>query len=143
MSLKNLILLISFICFSIALSAQSINLNVQAVHTDLELSWSAAAETEVEAFEIEYSENGIAFKTIASLEAEGTSLYNFYDENKARTAGSYRIKALNANGDFAYSQVFENAGPELTEDEELTSLDFETIEYSLNYQDTLQENEME
>ena len=145
MSLKNLILTISFIFSTIILSAQTINLNVQAVHNDLELSWSAAAEGDASLFEIEYAENGIAYKTIASLDAtEGAnSLYSFYDENKAETAGYYRIKVLNADGDFSYSQVYENDSPELTEDEELAALDFEPIHFELSYQDIQQENEME
>lgn len=73
------------------------------------LNWSTALEINNKGFEVERSENGIAFETAASLNGKGNSSsissYRFLDEvNPART-WYYRIKQIDYDGKEEYSRV--------------------------------------
>ncbi|MEI9954964.1 MAG: T9SS type A sorting domain-containing protein [Ferruginibacter sp.] len=70
------------------------------------LQWQTANEQNVKAFEIERSEDGNNFATIATKPATNSGSYNYVDNTNNKTAHIYyRLKMLDNNGSFTYSAV--------------------------------------
>jgi hypothetical protein len=73
------------------------------------LSWSTASEQDAESFFIERSSNGKDYLTIGSLPASGTSRvrqdYSFTDPNPNVGRTYYRLRQVDFDGTFAYSEV--------------------------------------
>jgi len=78
---------------------------------DVSLSWITATEVNNSHFEIQRSSNGVGFARIGIIEGKGTSTetsyYSFEDE--ALNAGHYyyRLKQVDYNGSFEFSNVIE------------------------------------
>jgi hypothetical protein len=72
------------------------------------LSWSTATETNNQGFEIQKS-NGNEFLAIGFVSGNGTSTevktYSYTDRNLAAGSYSYRLKQVDFDGTFAYSDV--------------------------------------
>jgi hypothetical protein len=80
------------------------------VGNDVQLKWATATELNNRGFEIQRSINGSAFATIAFVEGFGTTTeqkqYSFTDRNvTARVNHAYRLKQIDFDGTFDYSQV--------------------------------------
>ena len=80
------------------------------VGNDVQLKWATATELNNRGFEIQRSINGSDFATIAFVEGFGTTTeqkqYSFTDRNvTARVNHSYRLKQIDFDGTFDYSQV--------------------------------------
>lgn len=74
----------------------------------LHLNWTITNEVNVKNYEIEQSVNGIQFTTIGKVEAQNLQEYSFninIDDIKGRRV-YYRIKNVDNNGKFSYSEVF-------------------------------------
>lgn len=74
----------------------------------LRLSWTINSEVNVKNYEIEQSSNGSQFTTIGKVEAQHLQDYSFninIDDIKGRRV-YYRIKNVDNNGKFSYSEVF-------------------------------------
>jgi energy-converting hydrogenase Eha subunit A len=80
------------------------------VGNDIQLKWATATELNNRGFEIQRSINGSNFATIAFVEGFGTTTeqkqYTFTDRNVAtRVNHAYRLKQIDFNGAFEYSNV--------------------------------------
>jgi hypothetical protein len=80
------------------------------VGNDVQLKWATATELNNRGFEIQRSINGSAFATVAFVEGYGTTTeqkqYTFTDRNvTARVNHAYRLKQIDFNGTFEYSNV--------------------------------------
>jgi hypothetical protein len=73
------------------------------------LSWATASEINNSHFEIQRSENGLIFSPVASVQGAGNSNkiinYSFTDDYIAYNALYYRLKQVDFNGNFAYSNI--------------------------------------
>lgn len=79
---------------------------------DVVVKWSTANELENDYFEIQYAQNGLEFETAGFQKGSGTTLsqtsYQFVHPNVlVNTTGNlfYRIKQVDYNGDFSYSNI--------------------------------------
>jgi hypothetical protein len=76
----------------------------------VELSWITATETNNQGFEVQRS-NGSDFETIAFVEGHGTTTesqaYSYSDRSVNDGSYSYRLKQIDFNGTFEYSNVIE------------------------------------
>jgi hypothetical protein len=74
------------------------------------LNWSTATELNNSGFQVERS-NGSAFEVVGFVAGHGTTTevrnYNFVDQNVASGSYSYRLKQVDFNGTFEYSNVIE------------------------------------
>ncbi|HEX8517719.1 MAG TPA: T9SS type A sorting domain-containing protein [Bacteroidia bacterium] len=81
------------------------------------LDWSTSSETNNDHFEIERSLNGNDFNYIASIEGQGNTTsktdYSYIDSKPERVINYYRLKQVDQNGEFTYSNIIaidNNAG---------------------------------
>ncbi|TDE15476.1 ice-binding family protein [Dyadobacter psychrotolerans] len=74
-----------------------------------ELTWTTAAETNSESFQIQRSSNGKIWASIGSVAAKGESnislSYNFTDGSAAQGTNMYRLKMIDRDETFAYSSI--------------------------------------
>ena len=75
----------------------------------VELSWATSSEKDNEKFEIEYSLDGENFHTIGTVGGAGTTStpqqYNYRHNDGLAIINYYRLKQINFNGSFEYSDV--------------------------------------
>lgn len=73
------------------------------------LKWITATEQDNEGFEVEHSTDGISFAKIGFVEGNGTttltSSYNFTHTGITPGINYYRLKQIDFNGDYNYSEV--------------------------------------
>ncbi len=72
------------------------------------LQWQTTNEVNTQHFEIERSQNGINFEKIGNVNANnraGNNGYNFTDANLQSTVYYYRLKMMDNNGTFKYSNI--------------------------------------
>ncbi len=73
------------------------------------LSWTTASESNNDYFAIERSSNGVEFSQIAKVNGAGNSLttlnYNYNDVNPISGLSYYRLKQVDFNGKFSYSEI--------------------------------------
>ncbi len=71
------------------------------------LTWSASNEEHLKNYEIEKSNDGINFEKLGSLNAKNTpdAYYNFTDPEYINGSRYYRLKMIDENGLYKYSQV--------------------------------------
>jgi hypothetical protein len=72
---------------------------------DVVLKWQTVLEQNASHFEMERSFDGREFTVIGKVNAAGASGYNFTDINAAGVALYYRLKVVDKDGRFKYSQV--------------------------------------
>ena len=75
----------------------------------VELNWVTLSETGNDYFSIERSSNGVDFREIAQEQGAGDSemarTYLIYDENPHTGINYYRLKQIDFDGSYAYSQI--------------------------------------
>ncbi len=73
------------------------------------LKWATESEIDNDYFEVEVSEDGSNFRPITTLEGKGTTnelvTYSYQDENPYFGFNYYRLKQVDFNGDFEYSDI--------------------------------------
>ncbi len=71
------------------------------------LNWHTANETNTGSFEIERSNDGNEFVTIGKMAAKrtGANTYNTMDENPLTGNNYYRLKMVDVDGKYAYSNI--------------------------------------
>ncbi len=78
--------------------------------TDVTLNWSTATETNNSGFQVERS-NGSAYEVVGFVAGHGTTTevqnYSFVDQNLASGNYTYRLKQVDFNGTFEYSNTIE------------------------------------
>lgn len=84
---------------------------VNAVNNSVDLSWATATETNNFGFEIERKAADGDYTKVAFINGNGTSTsshsYSFRDEGLAIGKYTYRLKQLDFDGKYAYSQAIE------------------------------------
>ena len=97
-----------------------VELSVFKAHTnnnDVVLEWSTETESSNYGFEIQRNQNEIKlFQKIGFVSGNGTTTtpnkYSFIDENLSKNKYYYRLKQIDYNGDFEFSNVVEiSVGP--------------------------------
>ncbi len=82
-----------------------------AINGFVELNWSTATEINNQGFEIERRTESSEFRTIAFVEGNGTTTeqnsYSFVDRTAEQGVNFYRLKQLDFDGTYAYSDVVE------------------------------------
>jgi hypothetical protein len=77
------------------------------------LNWSTASELNNNGFEIQRKANSTEFSTVGFIQGNGTTTsqneYSFVDKNLSSGNYSYRLKQIDFNGNFEYSDVIEVA----------------------------------
>ena len=75
------------------------------------LTWETGTERNACCFEMEHSTDGLTFKTIGTVTAKGNTdegaKYQFEDTNPATGFNYYRLKPLDRDGEFTYSDIVE------------------------------------
>jgi hypothetical protein len=75
------------------------------------LNWSTATESNNSGFEVERSFNGSAFMTVGFVEGKGTTSevqnYSYVDNTTSNGTYTYRLKQIDFNGAFEYSNEVE------------------------------------
>ncbi len=78
----------------------------------VELSWITATETNNQGFEVQRSAGGGEFEAIAFVEGHGTTTetqtYSYSDRNVNVGSYSYRLKQIDFDGTFEYSDEIES-----------------------------------
>ena len=70
----------------------------------IQLQWETSVETDFNHFEIERSNNGADFTTLATIAAKGSgSSYSYSDRQPSGNKNLYRLKLVNSNGSNEYS----------------------------------------
>ena len=86
------------------------DVEVRSLKDGNQLEWATYSEVNNDRFEIEKSVNGmLEFRTIGSIDGEGNSSevnrYEFLDEDVSSATSYYRIKQIDYDGNFEYSEV--------------------------------------
>lgn len=75
----------------------------------IDLSWTTRSENSTSYFVVERSEDGLTFKTLAQIKANGNtqslSRYSFTDNASLNGDAYYKIQAIDFDGKYAYSNV--------------------------------------
>jgi hypothetical protein len=96
----------AFLCVSpgCVLATTLTDFSVKSNKCNADLNWAAADEIELKNYEVQTSNDGIIFKTIATVLPTNASNYSF--ENKAVSGKSfYRLKLNDKNNTFTYSKI--------------------------------------
>ena len=92
-----------------SLPATGVNLNAALNGNDVALSWKTESEINSDHFEIERSTDNVNFSQIGSKQAAGNSTatinYTAVDPSMAAAVYYYRLKIVDINGNFTYSNV--------------------------------------
>src|SRR4030095_11545209 len=70
-----------------------------------ELKWSTTDEVNDHHYEVERSVNGINFSIIATVSANSSQEYQYFDVTPLNGISYYRIKQVNKNGKYSYSPI--------------------------------------
>jgi hypothetical protein len=74
-----------------------------------QLKWSTATEINNDYFDLQRSEDGYNFNSISTTEGHGNSStinnYSFLDSKPVEGTNYYRLKQVDYNGDFTYSEI--------------------------------------
>lgn len=74
----------------------------------IQLEWNTIAETNTQSFVVEYSTNGNNWTTLSSVAAKNTATansYSYFHAQPAEGSNYYRLKMVDINGSFTYSNV--------------------------------------
>jgi hypothetical protein len=86
-----------------------ISFNLKLAGNNVDLTWETASEINNRGFEIERSTNNITYSKIGYVKGAGTSVeknsYSFRDKNPGSGKFYYRLKQLDYDGSFEYSNV--------------------------------------
>jgi len=98
----------SGIC-NIALPIELLDFNAELVEDKTELTWITQSETNNDYFVIERSADGMNFEGITSTPGAGNSTsllhYQAVDPSPLTGTSYYRLKQIDFNGEFSYSEV--------------------------------------
>lgn len=91
----------------VILAADFIQTRAQALNKGAYLSWVVANENNIKNYDIERSFDGIGFSSIGSVNAKNLAeaYYNFTDPDKINGNVYFRIKMIDKNGLYKYSNV--------------------------------------
>ena len=92
-----------------SLPVELVDFEVSQVANTALLEWTSATEINTEVYEIERSVDGAVFEVIGEQEAAGNSQvalsYSFTDDKPVEGRNYYRLRMVDADGSFGYSEV--------------------------------------
>ncbi len=93
--------------FNAPLPVSVLSFNAALNNKIVNLDWSTANEVNAGSFELERSVNGKDFGRISTVSAKNAMLnnYNFVDERAVAGTNYYRLKVIDKDGSFKYSQI--------------------------------------
>ena len=71
----------------------------------IQLTWQTVSEVNFKQFEVERSDNGINFYKIGIVRAKGKGQYDFFDENPLPSINYYRLKMVDNDDTYVYSNI--------------------------------------
>jgi len=99
----------NFDCTAAVLPVELLYFTGEAQEEDVLLSWETASEINNSHFEVERSTNGIEFAQIGTVEGSGTTIeqqyYEFLDESPVIGKNYYRLKQMDFDGNFEYTNI--------------------------------------
>lgn len=92
-----------------------VSFTANSTSTGINLKWQTATETNNSRFEIERSSDKVSFEKIGTVNGQGTTtepvFYNFNDNSQVAGVVYYRLKQVDYDGTYTYSNVVEvNSG---------------------------------
>ena len=100
-----------YLCSSLMLPVEGLSFEAkyQALKDEVRCSWSTESEHQSQYFEVEHSVDLVNWSTIGVRDAAGNSVertaYSFSHKNPPQGELYYRLKQVDINGDYAYSDV--------------------------------------
>lgn len=95
-------------CGALLLPVSWLSVNAHPESLGVRLNWSTASENQNAKFEPEHSMDGQSWKKLGSVDGQGNSTsvahYSFLHHKPSKGVNYYRIKQIDTNGDFDYSQ---------------------------------------
>jgi poly(beta-D-mannuronate) lyase len=87
------------------LPVRLITFNATALKNATLLKWQIENEINFKQYELEYSTDGVIFKTIATVAAANLSFYNYTYPHTIAQKEYYRLKLIDNDGRYAYSKI--------------------------------------
>lgn len=110
---------------TVLLPVELTELYSKVVKNHILIGWTTASELNNSHFEVERSENSKLWKTIGKVEGYGTTLetqtYQFTDEQPLTGTNYYRLKQVDLDGSFEYSDIVVVERSEQSSDDVLVS----------------------
>jgi len=86
-----------------------LSFTAQAQGSDALLQWQTATEINNKYFEVEHSSDGVTFTPLGTVQGHGTTSleqqYSFKDNNPLKGINYYRLKQIDYDGNFSYSNI--------------------------------------
>ncbi|UAY52024.1 T9SS type A sorting domain-containing protein [Ferruginibacter albus] len=82
-----------------------LSFTAQAKEKNVLISWQTTAEINLKEYTIERSTDGITFTKIALVNASNDNSYSFIDEYPYSGTNYYRLKSIDNNGEYTYSDI--------------------------------------
>lgn len=82
-----------------------VGLSAFRVAKGIQLQWKVAYEDDVKEYQVERSDNGAQFQTVTTTLAQNVNVYNWLDGAPLSGKNYYRIKAVDNDGAFTFSDV--------------------------------------
>lgn len=99
----------NFDCAAAVVPVELLYFTGEAQEEDVLLEWETASEINNSHFEVERSTNGLEFIQIGIVEGSGTTIeqqyYDFLDENPVIGKNYYRLRQVDFDGNFEYTNV--------------------------------------
>ena len=90
---------------AIPLPVSFISFNAQKVSNSTQLTWKVGEEDNVKGYEIERSTDGSKFTSVGFVPASGKTTYTFSDAQSTQGTVFYRIRNVDNDGTFKYSNI--------------------------------------
>jgi hypothetical protein len=128
-------------CTNVVMPVSLIDFSGEMVNEAVLLNWATANETNNAKFVIERSTNSYDWETIGEVTGAGNSIsiheYNFIDYNPVGGTVYYRLRQVDVNGSFAYSNIINVKTASLQASVSIIPNPFEDV---LTIQSNLKEN---
>lgn len=120
-----------------------VKFNAEKINTGIKLSWLTSQEVNTDFYEIQRLIEGEGFKSIGEVKGSGTSFkqnqYVFLDNHPSNGINIYRLKQIDLDGSFNYSDVvsakyYDNETPKLIITPTLATNDIVCELYNINYE---------
>jgi hypothetical protein len=93
----------------VALPVEMTNFDVAPIENVVEVTWQTASERNNEGFEVQRSAGGQEWQTLGFVKGNGTTLetqnYTYTDESPLTQISYYRLKQIDFDGQFEYSNI--------------------------------------
>lgn len=74
-------------------------------NSQVTVQWDVADEIDVKGYQVERSTNGMKFEAIGFVDAHGKPYYSYTDAQAANGSVYYRVKSVDIDGKFKYSNI--------------------------------------